>query len=105
MPHITKLYQLFDKVAGSVVGPIMSHKREQPAIRIFHGWLQNKETGPGMHPHDFELLELGNQDEETGEISAERRVVATGAAWADTQSPVPEDVHDIEQRMRAQRAN
>lgn len=77
-----ELYQLYDKTARSVAGPIMMQKHAAPAIRDFHSILANTDTMPGRYPEQFDLLHVGTQDEETGTLAAvEPRPVATGAAW------------------------
>lgn len=78
----TKLYQVYDLKAESVAGPVMAQKNDGPAIRDFHSILQNPETMPGRHPHDFNLIQIGEQDEETGVIEDTTvRIVATGSGW------------------------
>lgn len=84
--HHKQLYQIFDIKAESVVGPIMRENRDGPAIRHFYSLLANKETTIGQHPTDYQLLHLGTQDEETGDINAEPSVVTSGQAWLETQA-------------------
>lgn len=77
-----KLYQLYDLKAESVGGPIMAQKAPGPAIRDFHSVLANPETQPGRYPQDFNLIQIGEQDETTGRIiDTEVVIVATGEAW------------------------
>lgn len=83
--HIKQLYQIFDVKAESVVGPILRENKDGPAIRYFHGALSDKSMLLGMHPEDYQLLSLGAQDEETGEINSEVRVVTSGQAWLEIQ--------------------
>lgn len=79
----TRLYQLYDKTAGMVTGPIITEKKDGPAIRAFHAVLADNRTLPGRYPDQFQLHYLGEQDEETGSIDpgTGAQIVATGDAW------------------------
>lgn len=77
----TKLFQMYDRKAETMTGPILAYNREGPAIRDFHTVLANRESHPGMYPEDYELRQIGYQDETTGEIQSEIRTIATGEAW------------------------
>lgn len=82
----TRLYQMYDLTAQATSGPIISEKRDGPAIRAFSAVLANKETLPGQYPDQFELRLVGIQDEETGQIDAGiPYTVATGRQWNETQ--------------------
>lgn len=86
MTH-TRLYQLYDLTAQAVAGPIMSEKKDGPAIRAFTTVLEDKNTMPGRYPEQFELRLIGTQDEETSQINAlTPQTIATGAAWKDAQN-------------------
>ncbi len=81
-----KIYQLYDLKAELPAGPLMSERKDNIAIRTFHSILANKDTLPGQYPEHFQLRLLGTQDEDDGEIHAHfPEVIATGAAWLDTQ--------------------
>lgn len=83
-----RLYQLYDIEAQSPIGPIITEKRDAPAIRMFHDILNNKDTLPGKYPQHFELRHLADQDDETSALTAFiPRAIATGAAWLETQNP------------------
>lgn len=90
------LYQLYDTAAESVAGPIMLSVRDASAVRNFHEVLQRRETLPGQHPDDFQLICVGEQDEETGRIVAYEspRVVATGRAWRLARAEAEGDASD-----------
>lgn len=80
---LTNLYQIYDTCAECAAGPIMSQKKEAPALRDFHAVLGMDNTMPGRYPEQFELRYLGFQDETTGHIDAcLPQIVATGRAWA-----------------------
>ena len=78
----TKLYTLIDTEA-QLTGPIMQHRREAPAIRDFHSVFTLKDSQPAKYPEQFNLICLGEQDDETGQITpyTPPEVVATGAEW------------------------
>lgn len=77
-----RLYQLYDLVAENAAGPIMSEKRDGPAIRAFTAVLADPKTLPGQYPDHFALLFLGEQDDQSSEITAIKPIpVLTGAAW------------------------
>lgn len=78
----TKLYQIYDRVAEQVVGPIMAGSRDGAAIRNFTEVLQDKNTELGKHPMDYELRHIGEQDLESGGVtSVPVTTILTGAAW------------------------
>lgn len=79
------LYQVYDKVSQTVIGPILVEPHAAPAIRQFHDALSAPGSMLGSHPEDFDLLELG-EVKENGLIlpvlGESPITVATGAAWA-----------------------
>lgn len=85
-----KLYQIFDKVAGAVEGPVTCFRADGPAIRSFYSLLGAPQTTPGQHPADFNLLCVGEQEDD-GSIVIQPEVggllypipVALGAAWVE----------------------
>lgn len=84
----TKLFQIRDNVANSVVGPIISAYHEAAAIRHFTDLLKNPETTIASHPEDFDLMYLGNQEETTGEIDplvGVPQIALSGSAWKSMQ--------------------
>lgn len=85
--RLTNLYQVYDLKAEAISGPILSCSKDAVAIRHFHDLLGDKRTSVAQYPDDFQLLYLGYQDEETGEITPtpNRTVVTTGKGWYDEQ--------------------
>lgn len=81
------LYQLYDRLAGHVAGPVIPEVRDAAAIRAFHEVLSSNQTLPGQYPNDFELLCVGEQDDATAVIVAysEPRIVVTGRDWVESQ--------------------
>ena len=94
--RLQNLYQIYDLKAEKVSGPIMPATKDAVALRTFHELLDNKDTTPGQHPGDFQLLYLGYQDEETGIIDPVKTltVVASGREWATQRA----ELADSEQR-------
>lgn len=82
--RMRNLYQLYDLTANTVLGSIIIEKHDGPAVRTFNDVLADRNTMPGQHPQDFILLQIGQQDEDTGDISPLAggvRTVTTGTAW------------------------
>lgn len=78
-----KLYQIYDLVAQTVIGPIINANNAAPAIRHFHDILKDETSLLHAHPQDYNLLELGRQYSEGGTIAANDPpiTIATGASW------------------------
>lgn len=91
--RLTNLYQIYDKEAQSTAGVIFPEKRDAPAIRAFYELFTHTNTTPGKYPEHFELRQVGVQDEETGQITAESPPVkiTDGTAWLAVQNR--EDQH------------
>lgn len=84
--RLTNLYQMYDLEAQAVAGPIIIEKRDAPAIRAFYSVLQNADTLPGKYPEHFELRKIGEQDEETAQLTTHKPdCIATGRAWLEQQ--------------------
>lgn len=85
---VKKLYAVYDKVAGELFGGIVQEPREAPAIRAFYDALGDKQGPFASHPDDYQLLELGELETETGLIlpvlGESPIVVATGLQWRET---------------------
>ncbi|QCQ84606.1 nonstructural protein [Blackfly microvirus SF02] len=82
------LYQIYDLAGKTIVGPIMAVNHEAAAIRHFTDLLKAKDNLIGQHPDDFELRELGHQDDNgTIDPLSEPRSALTGSAWLATQAP------------------
>lgn len=78
----TRLYQMYDLTAEAAAGPIVSEKRDGPAIRAFTAVLADSKTLPGQYPEHFALMYLGDQEEQTQQITSVIPVpILTGAAW------------------------
>lgn len=65
----TSLYQIFDVVSGTTVGPIIPYNRDAAAIRAFQEIATSQGTQIQQHPRDFVLLLVGTQDTDTGAIT------------------------------------
>lgn len=100
-----RLYQLYDNKAQHVAGPILIFPREAAAIREFHRLLSTEGTQAAQYPGDFDLLEIGTLDEETGMIRGmytgdENGImkqvipepIATGRGWLESQNHRSSDV-------------
>lgn len=89
--HSHGLYQIYDKVAETSLGPVLKAHKAAAAVREFHTALGDNRTSLNQHPADYNLLYVGEQDDQTGQIQGTKpMVVATGAQWVETQ-PQPAD--------------
>lgn len=78
------LFQIFDTVGQTVIGPIIPAHHQAKAIRDFTDILADPKTTLGTHPDDYELLQIGIQDEETGSLDpmvGRPEPVLTGKQW------------------------
>lgn len=82
-----KLYQVLDKQAACVVGPIISVRHMAQAIRLFNDTLATEGTTLNQHPDDYDLMYVGEQDDETGALApSQTQIVHTGTAWKASQA-------------------
>jgi len=75
------LYAIVDRVAEDIIGGVHLYAHDAPAVRMFSDLHAADGTSIKKHPTDFDLVCLGTMDEKGG-ITAEFRVVLTGAACA-----------------------
>lgn len=81
--HHKKLYVMYDNNAETTIGYIWQHPNDGAALREFYDILNNKETLPGQHPEDFDLLLIGNLDLVEATITSDSQRVARGRDWLD----------------------
>ena len=76
-----ELYQMMDNVAGHVTGPIIIAPTDAFAIRLLKNTLQDpKQEDFRRNIRDYNLLHIGQQNEETGHLETQEiRTVITGA--------------------------
>lgn len=79
----TNLYQIYDAVANTVIGPIIVTYHPAAAVRQFTDLLRDPKTTLAAHPEDYELRYLGQQDESTGLVDGLTvpQAVLTGLQW------------------------
>lgn len=80
-----RLYIVYDTVAASIVGEILQALSDAPAIRAFHDALKTPNSLISQHPADFQLLYIGAIEDNGDLLIDNRAVVATGAAWLESQ--------------------
>lgn len=68
--HLLSLYQVYDRKAKAVLGPIWATPNEVPVARQLKEALKDEQSILTQNPEDFELIQLGVQDTETGKIEA-----------------------------------
>lgn len=78
-----KLYQVYDNVAETVLGPIVSATKDAAAIRNFQEALAHPESNLSKAPGDFDLLALGTQETSNGTVEPTVPFsIYKGAQWA-----------------------
>lgn len=82
-----RVYVLYDSVSATWIGQLVVDRADAPVIRMFHDLLRDPKTGPGMHPNDYEIRHVGFVGDDGQLIPSETKVIATGAAWAASQTP------------------
>jgi hypothetical protein len=63
----TKIYAIFDNKAEAFMQPYFA-TTPGLALRAFSDGANNKETTIGKYPNDFVLYEIGQFDDQTGEL-------------------------------------
>lgn len=88
MKNTIKLYQVYDKVAEAVTGPILSSRNDGAAIRHFFDGLATQGTTLNEHPDDYELRYLGDQDPDDGVIDpcTGPVTITTGTVWREVEN-------------------
>lgn len=89
----TNLYQIFDRVADVVTGPIIVANRDAAAIRIVAEVFadNNPNNQLAKHPMDYELRKIGEQDQNTGTLTAVTVAnIYSGAQWIREQARAAE---------------
>lgn len=83
---LKNLYTVQDIVGNQLVGGIIQEIHDAPAIRAFYDALRAENSMLAQHPADFNLLQVGNIDIETGDIvPTTPKIVATGNGWLEMQ--------------------
>lgn len=78
----TSLYMVYDRIAESVTGPMMTGKNDNVICRIFAEAVRDKAV-LGKHPHDYKLLRLGTVEDD-GTITPNAPVeIAWGADYVE----------------------
>lgn len=76
-----KMYQLRDVVSNCLVGPILLERNDAPAVRAFYAGLEDAKSQLSQYPQDYELMCLGEYDDEKGIGEAQFFVIARGVEW------------------------
>lgn len=84
------IYHLYDKVAQTVVGGIITANNDNVAMRDFTDALKNPQSVLHTHPEDFNLLVLGHLEDDGTLVPCPGgpMVVSTGQAWALAQAEI-----------------
>lgn len=91
MSRLTNLYQVYDTVTGSTIGPIFTAYAHAAATRVFTDTLldQNSPMQLSRHPEDYELRHLGRSDETTGQLEGldKPETILTGHDYVNSRKP------------------
>lgn len=68
---IHKIFTIYDEKAHAYLPPFNLHTSDM-AIRVFADCVNSPEHQFGKHPHDYTLFEIGNFDDQKGEIHKTR---------------------------------
>lgn len=77
---MNNIYAIYDIVAQEMLAQVQLMKHDAVAIRFYQDVAQSKGSIVNQHPADFDLIRLGDIDEQ-GLINPHREIVMTGAAW------------------------
>lgn len=73
-----RLYAVYDSKGGSYTIPFFDHA-EGRALRTFKDCCNDPEHQFGKHPEDYTLFDVGQYDDDTGEITQDKiHSLATG---------------------------
>lgn len=77
------IYAIFDTVGGLYLGGLQLHKHPAAASRVFDDLARDDKTIVGRHPDDFQLVHLGNLEDNHSVSGFEcPYVVLTGKQWS-----------------------
>lgn len=79
------IYVVWDLIAQAMAGPIFTHRHDAPAVREFTEVLGNPQTTLGKNPSDYNLLRLGEINENAQLTPGLVTTVLTGKEWLETQ--------------------
>jgi len=69
------LVALYDR-ATEAFAPVMTVHTRGEAIRSFRNECQNKQSPIAQHPTDYELWQIGQYNDQTGEIEPGKEMIA-----------------------------
>lgn len=77
-----KVYAIRDLVANALVGGLHLFAHDAPAVRFFGDIASDPQTMIARHPADYDLICIGQYNEDTYSLTPERvEIVITGAAY------------------------
>lgn len=83
-----KVFAVIDNQAQNIVGNMLTiHRHEAPAIRQFTDLLSDERSMLNKHPHDFDLVQMGEIDEDTMALEPRHAIILKGSAWAASNAP------------------
>lgn len=81
-----KLYTVFDLVAQARTGAVVAANADAPVLRMFHDALAQPSSPWAAHPADYNVLAIATIADSGLVVGLPQpEVIATGAAWVETQ--------------------
>lgn len=81
------IFVIYDRVSESFIGHPVLERHPAPAVRLFNQLLDDRSTGPGQHPKDYELLQVGFIEDSGQILAIEPMTVTTGIAYLASKEP------------------
>lgn len=82
---------IIDTVTQDVVGPLMIHRHEAPAIRMFEDVAKMDGSAVHQHVEDHELWQLGFLNDTDLTLQASKKLLISGAQWLALQTNKQEE--------------
>lgn len=73
---------IYDRLASEMLGVPMIFKNEVIALRQWDDICKTQNSAVRLHIQDYEFVQVGTLNTETLELTPNRRILITGAAWA-----------------------
>lgn len=73
---------IYDRLASEMLGVPMIFKSEVTALRQWDDICKTQNSAVRLHIQDYEFVQIGLLNTETLELTPQRRILITGAAWS-----------------------
>lgn len=85
-----EIIAIIDTIAQDIAGPVVLFRHDAAAVRYFSDIATDPQTMIHRHVSDYDLVSLGQLDDQTFTITPQLRVIITGYQWREAQPPVTE---------------